>query len=460
MTSEGDCYTAAIGEGVDPSGVPWAELDPARLYPKRSSIKWERYPADVLPMFVAEMDFAVAPEIRHALQRAIDVSDLGYVENTVPYAEALSDFAEDRWKWQIPREYVRLTTDVATGIVESMRLSPKGPTGRLVLSTPCYPSFFEMLEEVSFEVVEVPLLGAGTGVGVDAGAGVGAGLGVSDGAGTGAVVRAGAGVGAGADVGAGVGVAAAPADAAPAATLDLIAIEREFAAGAAAFILCNPHNPHGVPFSTTELGELARLAAEYDVFVVSDEIHAPLTHRGKTFAPFAPLAAAAGALSVTVTSASKGWNLAGTKCAAIVAADDRAHRLLEELPPEVLTRTSILGVYSGIAAFTEARGWLDRAVAQIEANQALLVHLLDARAPRVRYTPGSAGYLAWLDLREAGLGEHPAERLLSEAKLALNDGSHFGIGGAGHARLNLSCAPDTLVNGIDRISTLSGQVQK
>ena len=400
MTAESDCYTAAIGAGVDPSGTPWAELDPALLHTKRSSVKWIRYPADVLPMFVAEMDFAVAPEIRAALHRAVEASDIGYVDSPVSYAEAFSDFVEDRWAWRLPREYVRLTTDVATGVVEALRLTPKGQQGRLVLSTPCYPGFFEMLQELPFEVVEVPLLDDGT-----------------------------------------------PA-------LNLEAIEREFETGATAFLLCNPHNPHGTPFDANELSALARLAAEYDVFVVSDEIHSPLTHHGATFTPFAPLAADAGALSVTVASASKGWNLAGAKCASIVAADERAHRLLDGLPPEVLTRTSILGVHAGIAAFTEARGWLDRAITQIQANQRLFVALLAAQLPSVGYTPGSAGYLAWLDLRGTGLGEAPAERLLQEARIGLNDGKHFGAGGQGFARLNLACAPDTLVQGVDRIASL------
>ena len=107
-----------------------------------------------------------------------------------------------------------------------------------------------------------------------------------------------------------------------------------------------------------------------------------------------------------------------------------------------------------IAAFTEARDWLDLAIAQIQANQRLFQALLRERVPAVTYTPGSAGYLAWLDLRGTGLGEAPAERLLQEARIGLNDGKHFGAGGQGFARLNLACAPDTLVQGVDRIASL------
>lgn len=404
MSSDDDCYRAAVGAGVDPSGAPWAELDPALLRTQRTSIKWVRHP-EALPLFVAEMDFAVAAEIKRVLIERIEASDIGYLDSPGPLAPAFAEFAKDRWGWDVDHRFVHLATDVATGVVEALRVfRPAG--GRLVIPTPTYPGFYEMLQEVPFEVVEVPLSGTDDGAG------------------------------------------------ATASGLDLAAIEREFELGVDAFILCNPHNPHGIAFSADELRGLARLAAEHDVFVVSDEIHAPLVHRDAVFSPFAPLAAEAGALSATTTSASKGWNLAGAKCAVIVAADERANRVLAKLPPETLTRTSILGLHAGVAAFAEGRDWLDRTVAQIETNQALFAHLVAERLPGVAYAPGHAGYLAWLDLRAAGLGDNPAGRILREAHVALNNGRHFGRGGAAHARLNLACAPDTLVEAVERIATI------
>lgn len=414
MTDGADCFRQAIGAGVDPSGLPWQELDPALLRESRTSVKWTRYPADVLPLFVAEMDFAVAPEIRQAIIRAVEASDTGYLAEAGPLAGAVSDYTNERWGWEFPAAHTHLATDVATGLVESLRVfRPAG--GRLALSTPCYPGFFEMLLELNFEIVEIPLL-PGT-----------------------------------------------PADTVSgelgnAGSLNLAAIEEAFAGedGIDAFILCNPHNPHGIPFERGELSALAALAAAHDVFVVSDEIHAPLTHAHATFTPFAPLAAAAGALSVTTTSASKGWNLAGSKCSIIVAADDRANALLNTLPPEVATRTSILGLHANVAAFTDAREWLGRAVSQIEANQRLLVSQLHERLPGAGYLPGSAGYLAWIDLRGLGLGDDPAERVLQEARVALNNGSDFGFAGAGHARLNMATSPHTIVQAIDRIAELVG----
>ncbi|WP_449281026.1 MalY/PatB family protein [Leucobacter sp.] len=403
MTDREDC--------TDPGGVPFAELDPALLRTQRTSLKWTRYPADVLPLFVAEMDFAVAPVVQQALIDRVLASDTGYLDGPGPLAPAFAGFARDRWGWEVPHDHVHLATDVATGIVESLRLfRPAG--GRIALPTPVYPSFFEILDEVPFEVVQIPLVSTATDP----------------------VERT----------------------ESPEARLDLDRIERLFASdpGVDAFLLCSPHNPHGLIHSADELAVLARLAAQYDVFVVSDEIHAPLAHVGQAFTPFAPLAAAAGALSVTTTSASKGWNLAGTKCSVIVAADARANEILRRLPPEVACRSSILGLHASVAALVDGRDWLDRAIAQFEANDRLLGELVRDRLPGVRRTRPRAGYLAWLDFRDAGLGDDPSRRILFDARVALNNGASFGEGGSGHARLNLACAPDTIREAVDRIARI------
>lgn len=425
MSDHDDC--------LDPSGVPFDALDPALLRAQRTSLKWTRFDADVLPLFVAEMDFVVAPEIRRTLVERIEASDTGYLDSPGPLAPAFAAFCKDRWGWDVPHDHVHLATDVATGVVEALRvLRPEG--GRIAVPVPTYPGFFEMLEEVPFEVVEVPLR---EGTGVDAS---------TDPA-------------ASADPAA--GAAALPAGTIAPARLDLAALERAFAgaapgaesgAGIDALILCNPHNPHGTVHTRDELTELARLAARYDVLVVSDEIHAPLTHADETFVAFAPLAAAAGALSVTVTSASKGWNLAGAKCSVIVAADERANEGLKRLPPETVTRASILGLHANVSAFTDGRDWLDRAIAQIERNDALLGELVAEHLPGVRRTKPAAGYLAWLDFRGTALGERAYERILDEGRVAFGDGLHFGGEGAGHVRVNLACAPRTLREAVRRVA--------
>ncbi|CAQ00472.1 aspartate aminotransferase [Clavibacter sepedonicus] len=368
---------------------------------QRTSIKWTRFPADVLPLFVAEMDYAIAEPVVEELVRRVRASDVGYLDGPGPLAPAFARFARERWGWIVDESRVRIATDVSVGIVETLRLAvPRG--GRVVVTPPVYPPFFELVEEAGARVEEVPLL-------------------VSDGR----------------------------------ASLDLTGLERAFASGVDAFLLCNPHNPMGIVHDARTLAAVARLAARHDVLVISDEVHAPLTLPGATFTPFAPLAESLGASSVCVTSASKGWNLAGAKCSLVIAGDPRTHALLDGLVEEVACRTSILGLHANVAAFS-CTDWLDDAIARIVANDRLLASLLAEHLPGVVHHRPAAGYLAWLDLRPLGLGADPAAVLLERARVALNAGHCYGTGGAGHARLNLACDPDVLREAVRRIAAAVG----
>jgi cysteine-S-conjugate beta-lyase len=375
------------------------EQDPvAPLRGVRTSIKWTRYAPDVLPLFVAEMDHDVAPEIRAALIERVSRSDLGYLDGPGPLAPAFAEFARERWGWDVDPARVHLATDVSVGIVESLRLAlPDG--GRVAITPPVYPPFFELVEEARCEVVEVPLTERW------------------------GVYR-----------------------------LDLDGLERAFADGVRVFLLCNPHNPVGLVHDRADLERVAELAARYDVLVISDEIHAPLTHPGVRFTPFAAVAEPLGARSVCVTSASKGWNLAGVKCSIIVAGDDRTAALLDRLWEEVACRTSILGLHANLAAFTVGVQWLDDVIDRIVANDRLLARLLAEHLPGVVYTRPRAGYLAWLDFRGIGLGDDPSVPIREHAYVALNSGLGFGAEGRGFVRLNLACSPETLREAVLRIA--------
>ncbi|WP_434317751.1 MalY/PatB family protein [Leifsonia sp. P73] len=368
-----------------------------QLFASRSSIKWRRYPADVLPVFVAEMDFDVEPAILDRVAETLRNSDTGYLDSAGPLAPAFADFAWSSWAWGVDPEWVHLATDVTVGVVETLRLVLPEAGGRVVLTPPVYPPFFEMIEEADAVAITVPLR-------EDAGW-----------------------------------------------TLDLDGLEAAFAAGADAMLLCNPQNPTGRCHSRRTLEALARLAARYGVFVVSDEVHAPLAHPGSRFTPFAPVARAAGARAVTVTSASKAWNLAGLKCAVIVAAEPGTADLLTRLPEELAARTSILGLHANVAALSCLR-WRDGLLDQLVTNLQLLEAELAVHAPSVRVVRPDAGYLAWLDFRETGLGDDPARVLIDTGRVALNSGLAFGEQGRGFARINLACDPSTVVEAVRRIA--------
>ena len=372
-----------------------------RLRTSRSSLKWTRYPEGVLPLFVAEMDYPVSERIREAIIERVSTSDLGYIDSAGPLADAFAGFAQRRWDWSLDPASVRVATDVSVGIVESLRhgIAPGSP---VVVTSPVYPPFFELVEEAQLPLVDVPMVERAEGW-----------------------------------------------------TLDLEGIEDAFIAGSRAMLLCNPHNPLGVPHDRETLAELAMIAARYGVLVISDEVHAPLTHHGAVFTPFAVVANIVGARSITVTSASKGWNMAGMKCALMVPSDADALVILDSFPQEVASRTSILGLHANVAAYG-ADEWLDATITRIMHNDALLASLLRRKLPVVRYRRPTATYLGWLDFRDLGFGLDPAERVLQDAQVALNSGPTFGAAGRGRARINFACDPSVLEEAVERMAAAFG----
>jgi cystathionine beta-lyase len=350
------------------------------------------------------MDFAVASSVVDTIVERVRASDFGYIDSPGPLAGAFAEFAGTRWNWTVDPSSVRVTTDVSAAIAETLRYGiPRG--GTVVINPPVYTAFYELIDEVAAERREVPLLVDGTTW-----------------------------------------------------SMDLARLERAFAAGADAFLLCNPQNPIGVVFDSDTLSEVARLAAKYDVLVISDEVHAPLTHPGVTFVPFLDIAQRYGVRCICVTSASKGWNLAGAKCALMVAGDERALAILDTFPDEVTCRTSILGLHANLTAFS-AIDWLDDTIERVVANDELLARLLREQLPDAVYHRPTASYLGWIDLRAFRLGQDPAAILIDSARVALNGGHLYGAAYEGFVRINLACDPDVLIEAVRRVSEFLGQVE-
>jgi cystathionine beta-lyase len=197
-----------------------------------------------------------------------------------------------------------------------------------------------------------------------------------------------------------------------------------------------------------ELSVVAALAAAYDIRVVVDEIHAPLTHPGHDFVPY--LSVPGGERGFSVISASKGWNLAALK-AALLIAGPAAESDLARLPVEVSYGTSGMGMLAHTVALTEAVDWLDEHRRALDANRRLLSRLLTDRLPLVHYRIPDATFLAWLDCRALGLGDDPAATFLERGLVAFNSGLSFGPGGAGHVRLNFATSPAILTEAVDRM---------
>ncbi len=367
---------------------------------RRTSAKWATYPPDVLPLFVAEMDYPIADAVRRRLHDLVDRSDTGYIGSTEELRTAFASFAERRWGWRVDAAKVSPTTDVSVAIVESLRASIR-PGDGVVITPPVYTPFFDLIPEAGGVVVEVP-------------------LGNDDGR----------------------------------YSLDVEGIEAAFAAGARALLLCNPHNPLGLVHDADALRAVAEAAARHGATVVSDEIHGPLTHSDATFTPYLSVSDAARATGITVTAASKGWNLAGLKCAVFVTDSDEMAARVEGMPYEVTYRTAHFGLHASGVAYAECEPWLDETVAAIEASRRLLSELVAEHLPEAVYREPSASYLAWIDLRAYDLGDDPAEPILERGRVALSSGPTFGTEGRGFVRLNFACSSEVLEDAVRRISTV------
>jgi cystathionine beta-lyase len=290
---------------------------------------------------------------------------------------------------------VTSVTDVGVGVIEVLRTRVR-PGDVVVISPPVYPPFFDWAPEASARLLSVPLA---------------------------------------------------------AGRLDLSAIERAFATHPAAYVLSNPHNPVGRVHTFDELAALVRLARLYGVLLISDEIHAPLVLPGAVFTPLLSVPGAPD-VAVAVVSASKAFNLAGLKCAAIVTASDRLAGLVARMPAEVHERTGHLGVLASIAAFSAGDSWLDDLIFSLAARREQLTDLLATRLPRARWTPPEATYLSWLDCSAWGADASPAARFLQEGRVAVEPGTRFGAAGAGFVRLNFATSPEILDEAVTRMATV------
>lgn len=363
---------------------------------RRTSLKWRRHPADVLPLWIAEMDTRPAPAVTEEIQRIARDGDLGY---PMPhrYLEAVaSSYA--RWGAHVDPSRMVPVTDVLTGMRAGV-IAFTQPADPVYVTVPVYPPFHAIVEDLGRRRVEVRLDAAGR--------------------------------------------------------LDAEALERAFAEhGRGALLLANPHNPTGTVPTATELGDVARAALRHGVGVISDEVHAPLVLPGATFTPLLALAQAQSFLAVI--SAAKGWNLAGLKAAVLIGGTG-AGATMSRLPRGLEHTTGHVAVRVHTVALEHGQDWLAEVVADLDANRTLLAGLLGEHLPGVLWRPVEATYLAWLDCRGLHLEADPAQHFLEVAKVALTPGTPFGSG-AGHARLNFATSPGILTQAIERMAgSLTGR---
>lgn len=364
----------------------------------RTSSKWRRFAADVLPMHVAEMDYDIAENIKELLLAKISASDIGYTGPVPEVAEGFVKFASERWGWVVDPKQVRLSTDVGVSAVEILRAVAKSGD-KVVINSPVYSSFFDWIPEVELEVLDVPLLAGESSW-----------------------------------------------------SLDTQKLEEAFEAGARIYLISHPHNPMGKLFTLDELNAIATLAKKYGVLVISDEIHAPLTYADQKFIPYLSVSDDARETGVVITAASKSFNLAGLKASIIVTDSQAVQEKLKKLPAALHWRSGILGAFAMAEAFKNSGEWLDHVVELNRKSRDLLTRLIREHLPGVKYWIPESGYLAWLDVSALNLGENPALKILTEQKVAFVPGADLGKQYDQYIRINFACHPDSLERAIKAIA--------
>ena len=366
------------------------------------SEKWRGFAHDVLPLPVAEMDFPVAEPIRAILSEMVAHSDLGYLGPIPELGLGFKKFAEERWNWKVDEKQVRVATDVGVAVVEILRVFTK-PGDKILISSPVYHNFYTWINETKLTLVDVPFERIGD-------------------------------------------------EAANPWVINWEAIESAYSSGIKVHLLCSPHNPLGFIYTKQDLLRLIALAKKHDVLVISDEIHAPLTFPGETFVPILTLGSDAESVAVSVTAASKGWNIAGLKCAIIISQDQVMNAKLANLAPAMHYRASLLGGVATAVAFAESGVWLDSVLALLDHNRHLIKQLLAEKLPTVRYHIPQNSYLAWLDVESLNLGENPSNTLVEKGRVAFSPGHAFGKQCDQYVRLNFATSPEILTEAIDRIA--------
>lgn len=367
---------------------------------QRDCAKWRRYPDDVLPLWVAEMDFAIAGAIKDAIKAHVDTEDLGYPPGggRPGLYEAVAARLSDRYGASFPVDGITSLGSTAAGFAYGCRAYSE-PGDEVLLLTPLYPPFKRSVLETGRVPVEVELVRGEERY-----------------------------------------------------ELDLDALRAAVTPRTKLLMLCNPHNPIGLMYTRAELEALAELALEHGLMVVSDELHADIAFGGR-HVPFASLSDEVAARTLTLYGPTKAFNFPGLGISFALTSGPEAVERLSAATGGVHSWPSRLAEAATEAAYAHGDGWLREALAYLEGNRDRVVERVRAELPGAAVHVPEATYLAWVDLRQTGLGEAPAARLAEVAKVGLNEGADFGKGGAGFVRLNFATCHEVLEEALDRLSS-------
>ena len=353
---------------------------------------------EVIPMWVADMDFRTPGFITDALRERLEHEILGYTIPPLSLKQLCADWQQRRYGWEANPEWFGFVPGIVTGLSFAVNTFTQ-PGDRVIVQPPVYPPFFKVPNGNSREVVYNPLKEVNGRYEMD---------------------------------------------------FDLL--EKQLSDNAKLFILCHPHNPGGRVWERETLEKLAELCASKGVLIISDEIHADMTYHAFRHIPFASVSETARNNSVTFMSPSKTFNVPGLINSYYVIPNPTLRRQFEVAMERVDLHVNLFGFVATEAAYTHGEEWLDQMVDYLEENARFVVDYCEKNIPGVKAMMPDSSFLVWIDFSKQGLSNEALRKLMIEkAGLGLNDGPTFGIGGEGHQRINVGCPRSLVVEAMQRI---------
>jgi cystathionine beta-lyase len=390
------------------------EYDFNRVIDRRESDsdKWNHYPADVLPMWVADMDFRSPEPVIQALLRRVEQGIFGYPVGLSAQTRIGQEFGEilaarlaDRYGWEIQLEDLVYLPGVVTGFNLACHAFGK-PGGKVFMQTPVYHPFLSAPRNAGLERQEMQL----------------------------SLLEDGS------------------------YGIDMERFEQSLDTDTSLFILCNPHNPVGRVFRQDELVQMAEICLRNNVLICSDEIHCDLVYSGHKHIPIASLDREIAQNTVTLMSPSKTFNIAGLQCSFAIIQNASLRRKFIASHQGLVGWINLMGLTAGIAAYRDGNDWLEQLLIYLEGNRNFLYQFLRKELPQIGMAIPEATYLAWLDCRKLTMAD-PYHFFLDEAKVAFNDGKLFGAGGQNYVRLNFGCPRSTLETALVRMKKALEKIQ-
>lgn len=362
------------------------------------SHKWKKYAEDVLPLWVADMDFISAKAILQALRQRVDHGIFGYTRPTEELRKVIQERLKRLYQWEVQDEEIIFLPGLVTGLNLSFQ-AYAGPGDGVLVQPPVYHHFVKDPIAHGRALIDPPLIQKGDTY-----------------------------------------------------EIDFHAFEKAITDRTRVFILCNPHNPVGRVYTRKELEKVGEICLRHKLVICSDEIHCDLLYPGYFHIPMATVGPEAAHRTVTLMAPSKTYNLAGLSCGFAVIKNPELRKTWEATSLGLIPGVNIMGQVAALAAFKDGQEWLGQVLLYLKGNRDFLSQFVKERVPQIRMTKMEATYLAWLDCKDAWIPGNPSDFFLKEARVALNNGSDFGRGGEGFVRLNFACPRKTLNEALERMA--------